>query len=155
MACRDEEKASNAAKDIISETGSDKIIFRVLDLASFESVRAFARLINETEERLDILVHNAGLAAGSYRLTKDGWESVFQVNYLSHFLLTMLLLEKLKKSAPSRIVNVSSILHTKPKAIPLDDFKLSKEKFEGFKRYGESKLAQVVFTRELSQRLTG
>ena len=154
MACRDEEKASNAAKDIISETGSDKVIVRVLDLASFESVRAFARVINETEERLDILVHNAGVA-GSYRLTKDGWESVFQVNYLSHFLLTMLLLEKLKKSAPSRIVNVSSIVHTEPKAIPLDDFKLSKEKFEGFKRYGESKLAQVVFTRELSQRLTG
>ena len=154
LACRDEKKASNAAKDIISETGSDKVVVRVLDLASFESVRAFARVINETEERLDILVHNAGLG-GSYRLTKDGWESVFQVNYFSHFLLTMLLLEKLKKSAPSRIVNVSSIGHTGPKTIPLDDFKLSKEKYEAFKRYGESKLAQVVFTRELSQRLTG
>ena len=91
LACRDEQRATDAAKDIIAETGSDK-----------ESVRAFARLINETEERLDILVNNAGFI-GSYQLTKDGYESIFQVNYLSHFLLTLLLLDKMKKSAPSRI----------------------------------------------------
>ena len=155
LACRDEEKATKAAKDIIAETGSDEVVVRVLDLSSFESVRAFAKIINETEERLDILVNNAGLGR-SYRLTEDGYETVFQVNYLSHFLLTLLLMEKIKKSAPSRIVNVSSMAHdAKRVKLQLDDFVLSKEKYDAFQRYAESKLAQVVFTTELSQRLEG
>ena len=155
LACRDEEKATKAAKDIIAETGSDKVVVRVLDLSSFESVRAFAKLINETEERLDILVNNAGLGM-PYQLTKDGYETVFQVNYLSHFLLTLLLMEKIKKSVPSRIVNVSSMAHdAKRVKLQLDDFVLSKEKYDAFPRYAESKLAQVVFTKELSQRLEG
>ena len=156
LACRDEQRAMNAARDIIAETGSDKIVVRIVDLASFESVRAFAKLINETEERLDILVNNAGLAGG-YRVTEDGYESVFQVNYLSHFLLTLLLLKKMKKSAPSRIVNVSSLSHEQKVANlgQLDDFILSKEKYNGIRLYSQSKLAQVVFTRELSQKLEG
>ena len=155
LACRNEEKAKDAARDIIAETGSDKVVVRIVDLASFESVRAFAKLINETEERLDILVNNAGLA-GSYRVTKDGYESIFQINYISHFLLTLLLMEKLKKSVPSRIVNVSSIGHNgRSAAFQLDDFKLSKDNFDGYVRYTQSKLAQVVFTRELSKRLEG
>ena len=156
LACRNEEKAKDAARDIIAETGSDKVVVRIVDLASFESVRAFAKVINETEERLDILVNNAGLT-GSYRVTEDGYESIFQVNYISHFLLTLLLMEKLKKSAPSRIVNVSSIMHeTRYADLQLDDFTLSKEKFGKVKsRYAQSKLAQVVFTRELSKRLEG
>ena len=156
LACRDEEKAKDAARDIITETGSDKVVVRIVDLASLESVRAFAKLISETEERLDILVNNAGLD-GSYRVTKDGYELIFQVNYISHFLLTLQLMEKLKKSAPSRIVNVSSIMHeTRFADLQLDDFTLSKEKFGKVKsRYAQSKLAQVVFTRELSKRLEG
>ena len=156
LACRDEEKAKDAARDIITETGSNQVVVRIVDLASFESVRAFAKLINETEERLDILVNNAGLD-GSYRVTEDGYELIFQVNYLSHFLLTLLLMEKLKKSVPSRIVNVSSLMHeTRYADLQLDDFTLSKEKFVKIKsRYAQSKLAQVVFTRELSKRLEG
>ena len=156
LACRDEQRAMNAARDIIAETGSDKIVVRIVDLASFESVRAFAKLINETEERLDILVNNAGILGTAYRVTEDGCESVFQVNYLSHFLLTLLLLEKMKKSAPSRIVNVSSGAHAFKNAhLHQDDIKLSNEKFHSFKRYAQSKFAQVVFTRELNQRLEG
>ena len=156
LACRDEQRATDAAKDIIAETGSDKVLVRIVDLSSFESVRAFARLINETEERLDILVNNAGFI-GSYQLTKDGYESIFQVNYLSHFLLTLLLLDKMKKSAPSRIVNVSALAYEfKSANLQLDDFVLSKEKVsQGFERYAQSKLAQVVFTKELSRRLEG
>jgi len=156
LACRDEERASKAAKDIIAETGSDKVLVRILDLASFQSVRAFAKLINETEQRLDILVNNAGLGAAPYQVTKDGYESIFQVNYLSHFLLTLLLLEKLKKSAPSRIVNVSSNAHAfRNINLQLEDFLLSKEKFNSINRYCEAKLAQVAFTRDLGQRLEG
>ena len=154
LACRDEEKAKDAARDIIAETGSDKVVVRIVDLASFESVRAFAKLINETEERLDILVNNAGLG-GFYTVTKDGYETVFQVNYISHFLLTLLLIEKMKKSAPSRIVNVSSLAHeNKAAALQLDNFVLS-DKIDLFARYAQSKLAQVVFTKELSKRLEG
>jgi len=156
LACRDEKKASEAAKDIISKTGSDKVIVGVLDLASFESVRAFAKLINETEERVDILVNNAGVGPGPLQITKDGYESIFQVNYLSHFLLTLLLLEKIKKSAPSRIVNVSTNAHTFPfLKVRLDDFKPTEESFNSYTRCFESKLAQVVFTKELSRRLEG
>ena len=147
LACRDEENANEAAKDIISETGSDKVIVRIVDLASFDSVRAFAKLINETEDRLDILVNNAALGAAPYQVTEDGYESIFQVNYLSQFLLTLLLLEKIKKSAPSRIVNVSSYAHTFPNiTVQLQDFKPTKEEFNSVTRYGESKLALVMFT---------
>ena len=157
LACRDEEKAKDAAKDIAAQTGSDKVVVRILDLASFQSVRTFAELFNETEDRLDILVNNAGLS-GTYRLTKDGYESMFQVNYLSHFLLTLLLIEKLKKSAPSRIVNVSSLAHESKGADlhgHLEDFKPSREKCYLINRYCQSKLAQVVFTKDLSRRLEG
>ena len=156
LACRDEEKAKDAARDIVTETGSNQVVVRIVDLASFESVRAFAKLINETEERLDILVNNAGQLGGPYRVTEDGYESIFQMNYISHFLLTLLLMDKLKKSAPSRIVNVSSMGHNaRDAALQLDDFKLSKDKFDAYVRYKQSKLAQVVFTRELSKRLEG
>ena len=155
LACRNEEKALKAAQEIIAKTKSDIVVVRILDLASFESVREFAKRINESEDRLDILVNNAGFG-GSYRVTKDGYESIFQVNYLSHFLLTMLLLEKLKRSAPSRIVNVSSLMGEKKFAkLQLDNFKQFAKEFNSFTRYAQSKLAQVMFTRELSQRLEG
>ena len=157
LACRDGDKAKDAAREITAETGSDKVVVRILDLGSFESVRAFAKLINETEERLDILVNNAGLS-GTYILTKDGYESIFQVNYLSHFLLTLLLIEKLKKSAPSRIVNVSSLGHEAKDADfrgHLEDFTPPKETCDLVSRYCQSKLAQVVFTKDLSRRLEG
>ena len=157
LACRDGDKAKDAAREITAETGSDKVVVRILDLGCFESVRAFAKLINETEERLDILVNNAGLS-GTYILTKDGYESIFQVNYLSHFLLTLLLIEKLKKSAPSRIVNVSSLGHEAKDADfrgHLEDFTPPKETCDLVSRYCQSKLAQVVFTKDLSRRLEG
>ena len=157
LACRDWNKAKDAAREITAETGSDKVVVRIVDLGLFESVRAFAKLINETEDRLDILVNNAGLS-GTYMLTRDGYESIFQVNYLSHFLLTLLLIEKLKKSSPSRIVNVSSLAHEAKSADfcgHLEDFKPPKEKCDLFSRYCQSKLAQVVFTKDLSRRLEG
>lgn len=159
LACRDEAKANQAAKDIIAETGSDKVLVRVVDLSSFESVRAFAKHVNETEERLDILVNNAGLVGSYHSASKDGYEMIFQVNYLSHFLLTLLLMEKLRKSAPSRIVSVSSkgSEFKIDLQLSVDDFKVSdqKLKFDGVHRYCESKLSQVVFTKELSRRLEG
>ncbi|CAF4209101.1 unnamed protein product, partial [Rotaria magnacalcarata] len=81
------------------------------DLCSLNSVRAFVKMYNEEEDRLDILICNAGLGWSPPVLTKDGFNSVMQANYLGHFLLTNLLIDKLKKCRPSRIINVSSELH--------------------------------------------
>src|SRR5689334_821919 len=81
------------------------------DLCSFDSVRTFARLFNAEEERLDVLICNAGLVYAPHLVTEDGWNYIIQANYLGHFLLTNLLLDKLKKCRPSRIINVSSVAH--------------------------------------------
>ena len=147
-------------REIISKTNNSHVVLRKLDLASFESVRTFAQEINGQETRLDILVHNAGAGTG-FRLTPDGLESVMQINYLGPFLLTLLLLDKLKKSAPSRIVNVSSVAHRRNVFMENKEFRLedlmkrNKQEFDGGEVYSNSKLAQILFTRELSKRLEG
>lgn len=122
-------------------------------------MKAFAKQVNETQEQLDTLVNNAGLAGFYHSTSKDGCEVIFQVNYLRHFLLGLLEMEKLKKSAPSRIDSVSSKAseYNRDLQISIDDFKVpnQKLKFDGLYRYSESKLAQVVFTKELGRRLEG
>lgn len=92
LACRNETKAKEAVRSIIEQTDNNKVIYKLLDLASFKSVRQFASEIIATEERLDILVNNGGTAALPDVLTEDGLPIVMQTNYLSHFLLTRLLL---------------------------------------------------------------
>ena len=125
---------------------------RKLDLASFQSVREFADEINKEVGRVDILINNAG-CGGYVGKTKDGLDSVFQVNYLSHFLLTNLLLDKLKASAPSRIINVSSIQHASG-IIDFDDL-YCKNNYSWLKAYSNTKLAQMLFSMELSKKLEG
>lgn len=127
-----------------------------LNLSSFKSVRDFAKQFNETEKRLDVLVNNAG-GATNYRFTEDGFIETYQMNYLSHFLLTLLLLEKLMESAPSRIINVSSIMHSFANAkLKFENFaKYPKSEYNPSKAYNQSKLAQVLFTKELSHHLKG
>lgn len=162
LACRNEEKAVQAAREIISKTKSHQVLVRKLDLSSFESVRKFAAEFNKEEERLDILVNNAGLITLNYELTEDGFENTIQVNYLSQFLLTLLLLKKLKSSSPSRVVNVSSQSHLHVLSVPdwASDVsytwaKCPKEKFNTSMVYGWSKLQQILFTKELTKRLAG
>ena len=92
-------------------SGNDSIFFRSLDLASCTSVRKFARDVLETEARIDVLLLNAGVMFTPYQLTEDGYELQFGVNHLGHFLLTYLLLDRIKESAPSRVVVVSSLGH--------------------------------------------
>ena len=92
LACRNKQKAEEARKKIIDETDNDNIIVRIIDMASFDSVRAFAKQINETEDRIDILVNNAGAVELEHKRTADGRALLMQVNYLSSFLLTNLLL---------------------------------------------------------------
>ena len=98
---------------LINETKCHQEKIRVMhcDLSSLDSVRNFARLYDDTEERLDVLICNAGLGYTTNEMTTDGFHPIIQSNYLGHFLLTHLLLDKLKKSRPARILNVSSDLH--------------------------------------------
>ena len=107
------DKGRQAIQQLRSETECDEKKIRLMecDLCSFDSIRQFAKLYNTEEERLDVLICNAGIAWAPNLLTNDGFNTVVQVNYLGHFLLTNLLLDKLKKCRPSRIINVSSDAH--------------------------------------------
>lgn len=155
LACRNLEKAKRAAQEIFEET-QRPVVVKHLDLASFKSVREFASDITQTEERLDVLINNAGMIhdSNTVALTEDGYEICFQSNYLSHCLLTFLLLDLLKKSSPSRIINVSSVLHHLGS---MDNFEGKVRGSDSWKYpllvYSNTKLATVAFTRELAMRL--
>ncbi|CAF0823755.1 unnamed protein product [Brachionus calyciflorus] len=153
LACRDLQKALEAAEEIRKKTGNGNVFVELLDLASLNSVRQFAEKINSQEENVDILINNAGIMMCPKWKTKDGFEMQFGVNHLGHFLLTNLLLDKLKKSTPSRIINVSSLAHEKGK-INWDDIN-SDNSYDLQEAYRQSKLANVLFTRELAKRLNG
>ena len=108
LACRDMPKAEEAAKYIRSQTGNGNVHVDKLDLSSFDSIRQFCAKINEREDRIDILINNAGIMMCPKWTTKDGFEMQFGTNHLGHFLLTNLLLDKIRKSGAARIINVSS-----------------------------------------------
>ncbi|KAK3860412.1 hypothetical protein Pcinc_033532 [Petrolisthes cinctipes] len=112
MLCRDLQKAKLAAEEIHKETGNAVVVYP-LDLASLQSVRETAAKLKDAEPRIHILINNAGVMMCPRWETKDGFEMQLGTNHLGHFLLTMLLLDQLKASAPSRIINVSSIAHTR------------------------------------------
>lgn len=153
LACRNKEAAEEARTKIIKETNNSRVFVKIIDLASLESVRSFAKDFNATEDRLDILVNNAGAGGLGNKFTEDGLQITMQVNHFGHFLLTILLLDKLKKSAPSRIVNVSSKAG-KYSTMSLEDLNTYSQKFlpDG-QMYAHSKLCNILFTRELAKRL--
>ena len=153
LACRNRERGHAALDYIRQKTGSSALELIMVDLADLGSVRRMAAEYLETRDRTDVLVNNAGLILTKRSVTVDGFETTFQVNYLSHFLLTRLLLDSLKRSAPSRIINVSSGAHTSGH-IRFDDLQCARG-YNAFKAYGQSKLAQVLFTYELSRRTSG
>ncbi|KAF3854797.1 hypothetical protein F7725_022852, partial [Dissostichus mawsoni] len=113
LACRDMDRANKAAAEVMKRSGNDQVVVRKLDLASLESVRQLAKDVLDNEERLDVLINNAGIMSCPEWKTEDGFEMQFGVNHLGHFLLTNCLLDLLEKSSPSRIVNVSSLAHEK------------------------------------------
>uniref|UniRef100_A0A0L8GQG5 Retinol dehydrogenase 13 n=2 Tax=Octopus bimaculoides TaxID=37653 RepID=A0A0L8GQG5_OCTBM len=153
LACRDMERCAEAQKEIIHQTANLNIHCRKLDLASIKSIKAFADAFNKTENRLDILINNAGVMCSPKSLTEDGFEQQLGVNYLGHFLLTVLLLDKLKKSAPSRILNICS--HSfKNGSMNWQDLN-SAQKYDNREAFYQSHLAKVLFTTELSRRLQG
>ena len=125
-----------------------------LDLGDFASIRAFAAAFAEHFPRLDVLVNNAGLTMRTRGATKDGLETTFGVNHVGTALLTRELLPVLERSAPSRIVVVSSDLHYRGKMV-WDDLQQSRGSFRGLAAYNQSKLANVLFTKALARRLQG
>ena len=141
------------AADVRKRSGNDNVVFRYLNLASFTSIRQFAARILEEEPCLDILINNAGISSCPYRKTEDGFEMQFGVNHLGHFLLTNLLLERLKEAPSARIVVVSSIAHRFGK-IRFHDLNAEKS-YNKFRAYYQSKLANVLFTRFLAKCLEG
>ncbi|XP_021034863.1 retinol dehydrogenase 11 isoform X1 [Mus caroli] len=153
LACRDVDKGELAAREIQAATGNSQVFVRKLDLADTKSIRAFAKDFLAEEKHLHLLINNAGVMMCPYSKTADGFEMHIGVNHLGHFLLTHLLLEKLKESAPSRIVNLSSLGHHLGR---IHFHNLQGEKFYSASlAYCHSKLANILFTKELARRLKG
>ena len=152
IAARDKTKAKQTKSELIKSTNNKNIDFIPCDLASFKSIRKCAQEFKTRYNRLDVLINNAGIWDFRRRETADGIENIFQTNYLAPFLLTNLLLDTLKASAPSRIINVVSGLQSG--TIHFDDLEF-KNKFSGMKAYSHSKLALILFTRLLAKKLEG
>ncbi|KAL7846486.1 hypothetical protein SRHO_G00214660 [Serrasalmus rhombeus] len=158
LACRDKQRAEAAVNDIKKESGNNEVLYMHLDLASLQSVRSFAENFLKAEPRLDILINNAGLVVRGK--TEDGFGMIFGVNHLGHFLLTILLLDRLKECAPSRVVTVSSSAHVIGK-VDFDcinthkDLDLGDSAIRLLKIYSHSKVCNILFTHELAKKLEG
>lgn len=154
VACRSAEKARMAVEDIRRSSGNQQIEALELDLANLESVRRCAQELLARAMPLHVLINNAGLA-GARGLTASGFELAFGVNHVGHFLLTHLLLDRLKESAPARIVTVASKAHYQAPGIDWSAVRLPTRSRTGLSEYGVSKLANVLFSAELARRLVG
>jgi NAD(P)-dependent dehydrogenase (short-subunit alcohol dehydrogenase family) len=153
---RSQEKGDAVLAEIRAATGSDRLEFLCADLAALAEVRDLAGQVLDKTDRLDILINNAGVGSKSRgvigrEISRDGHELRFAVNYLAPFLLTQLLLPTLRRTAPARIVNVAS---AGQQAIDFDDVMLTRS-YDGTHAYCQSKLAQILFTVELAERLAG
>lgn len=158
MACRNLSAAKEAQDSIIEEckasqnTGEIRIVH--LDLCDLESVRKCAKEILDTENQIDLLVNNAGVMMCPKSQTKDGFEMQFGTNHLGHFLFTLLLLPKIIESKSARIVNVASLAHQMHrKHLDFNDLNWEKKSYSSLKAYAQSKLANILFTRELAKKL--
>ncbi len=170
---RSVERTSPVAEAIRRESRNEGVEFLAADLSVLSQVRRLAAEVLERHTRIDVLVNNAGVMLARRRETADGLEMTLAVNHLAPFLLTNLLLERLKASAPARIVTTASGAHRDAKAFPFDDpqaeggWYTSSEgasvlytlllpwRHPGFQRYAQTKLANILFTRELAARLAG
>ncbi|KAK7473581.1 hypothetical protein BaRGS_00035184, partial [Batillaria attramentaria] len=149
LACRSKDRGQEARDKIVAATRNENVMMRVLDLSSLSSVREFASAIKEEEDHLDILVNNAGVF-------EDGLELNMATNHFGPFLLTQLLLDLLKMSAPSRIVNVSSGANQfiRDADLVFDNLRAERQ-VSSFTKYSITKLANILFTQELERRLKG
>ena len=152
LACRDIKKSLIVVDELKKETQSDNIEFIHLDLTDMQSIRKFVEEFKSKYQKLNILVNNAGImAVHDRKTTKDGFELQFGTNHLGHFYLTTLLLDTIKSTENSRIINISSVVSFYVK-MNWDDLMLEKN-YHMATAYGQSKLANVIFTKELQRRL--
>ena len=157
LACRSVERGKAALADVKKRSGNDNVVFVQLNLGSLASVRAFAAKILEDEQRIDILINNAGVMMIAERtLTSDGFEMQFGVNHLGHFLLTNLLLDRIKETPRARIINLSSSVQGYMMAGKFNFDNMNSERsYAPVAAYCTSKLANVLFTRSLAKCLEG
>jgi NAD(P)-dependent dehydrogenase (short-subunit alcohol dehydrogenase family) len=155
MICRSREKGETARQQIIADTGNQEVHLLLADLAVQSEVRKVAAAFKSRFSRLDILINNAALIPPQRQLTSDGIEMQVAINHLAYFLLTCELLDVIKASTPARIVNVSSNVHPQGK-VNFDDLEAtSGYGFGGTRQYSNTKLMNILFTRELARRLDG
>jgi NAD(P)-dependent dehydrogenase (short-subunit alcohol dehydrogenase family) len=153
---RDPNRTHQAVREITAATGNSRVSPLLADFADLAEVRTLAEQVRDEHERLDVLVNNAGIGAtvpggGKRQQSRDGYELRFQVNYLAGFLLTRLLMDRLTTADAARVVHVSSVGQA---AIDFDDVMLEHD-YGGIRAYGQSKLAQVMFTFDLAEELAG
>ena len=154
LVCRSKEKGEAAVADIRRESPSAPLDLMIADMSSFASVRALAAQIREKCPRLDVLINNAGAAVPMRALSADGIEMTVAGNHLGAALLTLLLLDFLKASAPSRIINVSSEAQRDAR-LDMSDLQIERRKYSPLGAYGQSKILMNAFTFELARRLEG
>ncbi|MDP4149887.1 MAG: oxidoreductase [Bacteroidota bacterium] len=150
LASRNHDRTSEAARRIKAAAPKTSVEVQLLDLADLHSVRRFTTTFSERHHGLDILVNNAGASGGPHRLTKDGLEAHFQINYLGHFALTGLLMSRLSLRAGSRVVSMSSDIASQGR-IHFEDLQ-SQHKYGFVRAYAQSKLANLLFAFELDRR---
>ncbi len=151
---RDPAKGAAAAARIRAGVPDADLEVLTLDLADFASIRACAAEVGARFDHLDVLINNAGLVQAQHTVTVDGFETTFGVNHVGHFLLTTLLVDQLRASAPARVVVVSSHAHRGVAGLDFEDLN-SESSYRPLGVYGRSKLANLLFTRELARRLEG
>jgi NAD(P)-dependent dehydrogenase (short-subunit alcohol dehydrogenase family) len=153
MVCRDRERGEAAQHQVKQRSRNQRVVLMLCDFSSQNSIRQFAQAFTDQHERLDVLVNNAGIVLRERSMTEDGLESTFAINHLGYFLVTNLLLDLLRKSAPSRIVNVASAAHKFGK-LDINGWATGRD-YSAFGAYANSKLANVLFTYELARRIKG
>jgi NAD(P)-dependent dehydrogenase (short-subunit alcohol dehydrogenase family) len=153
LVARNAEKAEQARRELLAERPGAEVSIQLADLAKLDDIRAVVPALLDECPQIDVLLNNAGIVLLRRTETQDGFESMFGVNHLAYYLLTRLLLERLKENPQARIVNVSSEAH-RFASWDFDDLQ-SKKSFSGMRVYGNSKLANILFTRALAKRLEG
>lgn len=152
---RNKDRCESTLQEIearINRADENRICYFVADLSSQSSIRQLAKEYVDSHKRLDVLINNAGVFLAKRTTTVDGIEHTFAVNHLAPFLLTNLLIETIKASSPSRIITTSSVAH-RGAQIDFGDIQFEKRPYNGIKAYGQSKLANILFTKEMARRL--
>jgi len=155
MVCRNKKRGEKALREIQEKTNNKNLDLMLCDFASLKSINNFVKEFKNKYEKLDVLINNHGLVSLIKSKTEDKIETTFAVNHLGYFSLTLQLLDMLKSSAPSRIVNVASSSNYKVRKLELDDYNYDKRNYIFMKAYQESKLYNIMFTFLLAEKLQG